>query len=61
METNNEKWSGDHMSAAEVTPGIVLTDRSIRAEAPALYDLTATILQTFGIERPADMVGKPIL
>ena len=49
------------MSAAEVTPGIVLTDRSIRAEAPALYDLTATILQTFGIERPADMVGKPIL
>ncbi len=60
METNNEKWSGDHMTAAEVTPGIVLTDRSIRAEAPALYDLTATILQSFGIERPADMVGKPI-
>ncbi|MCX6565776.1 MAG: alkaline phosphatase family protein [Candidatus Aminicenantes bacterium] len=60
IENNTEKWSGDHMGAADVTPGIVLTDRPIRAEAPALYDLTATILQTFGIERPADMVGKPI-
>jgi predicted AlkP superfamily phosphohydrolase/phosphomutase len=60
VENNTDKWSGDHMGAAEVTPGIVLTDRPIKAEAPALFDLTATILQEYGIERPADMVGKPI-
>ncbi len=32
----------------------------MKAESPALYDLTATILQAFGIDRPEDMVGKPI-
>jgi len=60
VENNTDKWSGDHMGAAEVVPGIVLCDRPVKAEAPALYDLTATILQEFGIERPAEMVGKPI-
>lgn len=60
IENNNEKWSGDHMGAAEVTQGIVVSDRPIRAEAPALYDLTATVLETFGIEQPENMVGKPV-
>jgi predicted AlkP superfamily phosphohydrolase/phosphomutase len=60
MEVNAEKWSGDHMGAAEITPGILLTNRPVRAETPALYDLTATILDVFGIERPADMIGKSI-
>ena len=60
IDANMEKWSGDHMGAAEITPGILLSDRPVKAEAPALYDLTATILQEFGIERPAEMVGQPI-
>jgi len=60
MEVNTGKWSGDHMSAAEITPGILLANRPVRAEAPALYDLTATILDFFGIEKPADMIGKSI-
>jgi predicted AlkP superfamily phosphohydrolase/phosphomutase len=60
MEDNTQKWSGDHMGAAEVVPGILLANRPVRAEAPALYDLTATILETFGIERPKDMIGKSI-
>lgn len=60
VDTNREKWSGDHMGAAEITPGILLSDRTVRAESPALYDLTATILHEFGIERPAEMVGKPV-
>ena len=60
MEDNLGKWSGDHMGAAEVTQGVVLSDRPMQAESPALYDLTATILQAFGIDRPGDMVGKPV-
>ncbi|MBN1939191.1 MAG: alkaline phosphatase family protein [Candidatus Aminicenantes bacterium] len=60
VENNTAKWSGDHMGAAEVTQGVVLSDRPIKAESPALYDLTATILQAFGIERPEKMVGKPV-
>ena len=60
FEDNTEKWSGDHMGAAEIIPGSLLTNRKIKAESPALYDLTATILDIFGIEKPKDMIGKPI-
>ncbi len=52
LEDNTQKWSGDHMSAAEVIPGILLANRKIAADSPALYDLTATILGVFGIEMP---------
>ncbi len=61
LEDNTKKWSGDHMGAPEVIPGILVTNRKIRAESPALYDLTATILNTFGIEKPKDMIGENIL
>ncbi len=60
VEDNTEKWSGDHCMAPEVIPGILLTNRKIKAKSPALYDLTPTILKIFGIEIPKEMVGKPI-
>jgi len=60
LEDNKGKWSGDHMGAAETLPGIVASNRPIPAEAPALYDLTATILNVFGIEKPKDLIGKSI-
>ncbi len=61
FENNTQKWSGDHMSAAEVIPGILLANREIAAETPALFDLTATILETFGIEPTAEMIGRNVL
>jgi predicted AlkP superfamily phosphohydrolase/phosphomutase len=60
FEDNTEKWSGDHMSAPEVIPGIVVANRRFKAETPALYDLTATILDVFGIAKPEEMIGKSI-
>ncbi len=60
FEDNTEKWSGDHMSAPEVIPGILVTNRKVRAESPALYDLTATILDVFGIVKPDEMIGTSI-
>jgi len=60
VEDNKEKWSGDHCMAPEVVPGILLTNRKIKAKSPALYDLTPTILKIFDIEKPTEMVGKPI-
>jgi predicted AlkP superfamily phosphohydrolase/phosphomutase len=57
---NKEKWSGDHMGAAELMPGILVTNLKILAESPALYDLTPTILKVFGIEKPKEMIGKSI-
>jgi predicted AlkP superfamily phosphohydrolase/phosphomutase len=60
METNTAKWSGDHMGAAENLPGIVLTNEPLQAEAPALYDVTATLMDVFGVEKPRDYIGTSI-
>lgn len=60
LEDNTERWSGDHCGASEITPGIIYTNKKIRAESPALYDLTATILDIYGIPIPPEMIGKPV-
>lgn len=60
IEDNTEKWSGDHLMAPEVIPGILLANKKIVAESPALYDLTPTILKIFGIDKPKEMIGNPI-
>lgn len=61
FEDNTQRWSGDHMSSPEVLPGIVIANRKIAAEALALYDLTATALSVFAIEKPKEMIGENIL
>ena len=60
IEDNPQKWSGDHMSAPEIIPGVVAMNRKIRAESPALYDLTATLLEIFGIPIPPEMTGRSV-
>lgn len=60
FEDNQEKWSGDHMSAPEVIPGVLLTNRQVKIANPALYDLTATILDVYGIPKPQGMIGRSI-
>jgi predicted AlkP superfamily phosphohydrolase/phosphomutase len=57
---NNEKWSGDHMGAPEILPGTLAANRPIAAAAPALYDVTATILAIYGIAKPPEMIGESI-
>lgn len=58
---NDQKWSGDHMAAPDVLPGIAFANRRFTAEAPALHDLTASLLAAFGVERPAEMIGRNVL
>lgn len=60
VEDNTEKWSGDHCVAPEVVPGILVTNQKIKADSPALYDLTPTILKIFDIEKPKEMIGNPV-
>lgn len=60
MEDNLGKWSGDHMGAAEILPGVLFANEPVKAEAPALYDLTATILDRFGLDKAPEMVGRTI-
>jgi len=61
MEDNTEKWSGDHCMAPEVIPGILLMNRKIKSDFPALYDLAPTILKIFGIKKPPEMIGNPVI
>jgi len=58
---NTEKWSGDHCASPDVVPGIFFSNRPLINSSPHLYDLTASILNIFGIPVPENMVGKPVL
>jgi len=60
LEDNAQKWSGDHMSSPDVIPGILLSNRPVRMEDPALEDVTAGLLSLFGIKIPPEVTGKPI-
>jgi predicted AlkP superfamily phosphohydrolase/phosphomutase len=55
---NLKAWSGDHCMAIDLVPGILLTNKKITMEKPALIDLAPSILAEFGISEPEDMDGK---
>ncbi len=57
---NMKKWSGTHLWDYRLVPGVVLSNRKIKAEHPALFDIAPTILKEFGIKKDRNMVGKPI-
>ncbi|MCX7975013.1 MAG: alkaline phosphatase family protein [Candidatus Aminicenantes bacterium] len=61
LEFNRQKWSGDHMGAAELIPGILIANRKIVHPAPSLTDVTATIFDLFGLQIPLEMKGRPVL
>ncbi len=54
---NMLKWSGDHCIASDEVPGIIMVNRRILREDPALVDMAPTILTLFGITPPQEMVG----
>ncbi|MCR4396442.1 MAG: alkaline phosphatase family protein [Candidatus Saccharicenans sp.] len=60
IENNPQKWSGDHMTAPDLIPGVLLANRPARLESPALEDVTAGILSLFGVKIPPDISGRPV-
>ena len=60
VEDNRNLWSGNHLMAPEVVPGVFLTNRKITPKDPQLYDVTATLLSFFGAPVPAEMRGKSL-
>jgi hypothetical protein len=60
LEDNTDAWIGDHCIAADEVPGVLLSNRKVRATAPQLFDITATILNEFGIAKTAAMIGQNI-
>jgi len=62
LEPNKNNWSGDHCSVdADITAGLLFSNRKIARDAPRLIDIAPTILKLFGIAVPGDMDGEPIL
>jgi predicted AlkP superfamily phosphohydrolase/phosphomutase len=57
---NTDKWSGDHAMAADLVPGVLVSNRRLRARTPALADLAPTVLQEFGAPKPVGMEGRSV-
>lgn len=60
LEDNTDVWIGDHCINAEDVPGVLLSNRTLRAERPSLRDLTVTILGMFGVGPGEGMKGKSV-
>jgi predicted AlkP superfamily phosphohydrolase/phosphomutase len=57
---NNDAWIGDHCISPRHVPGVLLSNRPVRLQDPALADLTATLLGLFEVRPPADMTGRQV-
>jgi len=57
---NTSRWSGNHLMAPEVVPGILLTNRKLTGSGYDLTDLTVTLLAYYGIDPAPGMVGHAI-
>jgi predicted AlkP superfamily phosphohydrolase/phosphomutase len=60
LEDNTDAWIGDHCINADDVPGVLLSNRTIRADHPTLKDLTVTILGLFGASPGPGMNGKTV-
>ena len=58
---NMSRWSGSHLMAPEVVPGILVLNRKLPRDGHDLTDLTATLLSHYGIQPLPGMTGEPIL
>ena len=60
LEDNTNPWSGDHCMDYTKVPGVLLSNRKIPAQTPALTDIAPTILSEFGIAKTKDMMGQSV-
>jgi predicted AlkP superfamily phosphohydrolase/phosphomutase len=60
LEDNTNAWSGDHCMDFTKVPGVLLSNRKIDAQTPALTDIAPTILSEFGIAKTKDMMGQSV-
>jgi len=60
IEDNQDEWLGDHCIAAELVPGVFLSNRKGRVGGLWLGDVTVTLLHEFGVRPAAGMRGRAI-
>ena len=60
---NLDKWSGDHCMDPQVVPAILAANRKVARRKSNLTDITATILDEFGVplgDANKEIEGKPL-
>lgn len=60
VEANVDEWTGDHCIDSRAVPGVLLSNRPLRAAGGNLEDLTVSVLEYFGVEPAADMSGRSL-
>jgi predicted AlkP superfamily phosphohydrolase/phosphomutase len=60
LSNHDSAWSADHCADALEVPGVLFSNRPIRAQSPSLIDLAPSILAEFGLAAPSAMRGKNI-
>jgi len=60
FEENTYAWSGDHCMDYSLVPGVLLSNRKIDSQSPALTDIAPTILAEFGIAPGHGMMGHSV-
>lgn len=58
---NLKAWSGDHHIDPALVPGVLFTNVPLKAQNPHIADLAPSVLDVFGVAKPAYMEGKHIL
>jgi len=57
---NDNAWGADHCIDPELVPGVIFSNKRIRASKPSLIDVAPSILAEFGLDIPEAMTGKNI-
>lgn len=60
IEDNDKEWSGDHCMDARAVPGVLLSNRPLKAADANLRDMPVSILHHFGIKAPPQMGGREV-
>ncbi|WKZ56840.1 MAG: alkaline phosphatase family protein [Bdellovibrionota bacterium] len=54
------KWASDHCIDPIFVPGVLLSNREIRIQDPAIWDMAPSILTLMGLPTPRSMTGRNI-
>ncbi len=60
FEDNRKAWSGDHCVDPKLVPGVLFSNRKVKADDPGIEDMAPTALHLFGLDPPHWMEGKPL-
>ncbi|MBN2000699.1 alkaline phosphatase family protein [candidate division KSB1 bacterium] len=55
-----DKWAADHCMDPAIVPGVLIANRPVVSENPALMDLAPSIIKAFGLPVPMEMEGKSV-